>query len=357
MKKILILTWSYWSWHNSAAKGLEKAIKNLWNEVEILDIVDFFDKNALKSWTKAKYFYEDFCSKYKKVWEITFNFLDDANIREFLYSFKYPFLQRKFDKYLKQNNFDFLINVFPFWQIFLKHYIKYNWKTFKTWVFITDSINIHSIRYLWDNLIDKYFFIDSETQKIFINKFKHKQKNLVTSFFPIDKEIFFDKKDIVIKNIVFLLTWQEKDFSINLLENFKNSDYNIIVLKWRNDILFKKIELKYKQIENIKLLDFYDIKTNLKTIDLIISKPGWAIISEAISNDIPFIISNFIAWQEQWNKEFIEKFELWFYENDANKIYFNIKYMDFSRMLPNFKEVKKSDSINIILKNIWIIEK
>lgn len=355
MKKVLILTWSYWSWHNAAANNLKTEILNYWNDVFVLDIVDFFNKNAFHSWDKTKYLYEYVCEKYKKLWEITFNILDDLKIKRFLFGFKYPFLQAKFDKYLLDNNFDVVISVFPFWQIFLKHYIKHNKRTFKIWVFITDSIKIHSIWYLWWDMIDKYFFIDDFSKTEFIKKFNHTKDNLITSFFPLKIDLFVDKKEVKIKNIVFLLTGQEYNFSKDFLEKIYNLDYNILILKWRNNEVFLKLKEEVKNIENIKFYDFFDIKQNLKNIDLIISKPGWAIISESISNDIPFIITNYIPGQEEWNKEMIDRYELWFYEKEVEKIIFNIKYLDFNKMLPNFQKVKKSNSIQIILENLDLL--
>ncbi len=51
----------------------------------------------------------------------------------------------------------------------------------------------------------------------------------------------------------------------------------------------------------------------------------------------------------------IEKYELWFFEKNVEKIFFKIKYIDFSRMIWNFKAVKKPDSIKIILENLDLL--
>lgn len=355
MKKVLILTWSYGSWHNAAANNLKKEILNIGHTCDLLDIVDFFNKNALNLWDKTKYFYEDFCEKNKKIWEITFNIFDNAKIKKLLYAFRYPFLQETFDKYLKENNYDVVISIFPFWQLFLKHYVKHNKKNFKIWVFITDSINIHSVWYLPNDCIDKYFFIDEESKKEFIKKFNHKKDNLVVSFFPLNNQLFYYKNEIKVKNILFLLTSQEDDFSFKLLKKYLNTDYNLLVVPWRNLSLYSKLKNDFKKEKNIIFYDRYDIKENIKNIDLIISKPGWAIIAESISNDIPFVITNYIPWQEEWNKKMIEKYELWFYERNVEKIFFKIKYIDFSRMIWNFKAVKKPNSIKIILENLDLL--
>lgn len=354
MKKVLILTWSYWSWHNVAAYTLWDYIKSIWHSVYILDMVDLFNKWTIKTWDGTKYFYEDFCEKYKKIWEITYNIFDDQKFKQFIYMFKYQFLQEKFDKHLKDNDYSVIISVFPFWQIFLKHYLKNNDKTFKTWVFITDSINIHSVWHL-NKGIDTFFFIDDESKFEFIKKFGNTKSELITSFFPIHTDFFHNKKEIQVRTIMFLLTWQEKIFAKKLLNKFKNTSYNIYILAWRNHILFKQLKLDFENIQNFHFYEKFNIKENIKNIDIIISKPWGAMIAESIANDIPFIITNFIPWQEEWNKKMIQKYELWFYENDADKVFFNINYINFSKMLPNFQKVKKTNCIQIILENLDLL--
>lgn len=350
MKKVLILTGSYWSGHNRAAKVLEKKMIDEWHQVLILDIVDFFNENSVKSWDFTKSFYEDFCERYKKVWEMTFNIFDDAIVKRFLYGIKYPVFQSRFDKFINTYNPDLVISVFPFWQGFIKHYLKKYEKTFKTGVFITDSIKIHSIWYLNKDYIDYYFVIDEMTKQEFIKKFNHKTDNIIVSFFPLEENFFIDREKIEVKNIILLLTSQEENFVLDLLEIMKDrKDINIAILAGRNKILFSYVSQFYADVANFKFYSFFDIKSELKNIDLVISKPGWAIVSECIASDVPIIIPTFIAWQEEGNKLLVELWEVGFYQSDASKIDFAIRYIDFSKMLPNFRKLKKNDSSKIIL--------
>lgn len=353
MKKVLILTGSYWSGHNRAAKVLEKQIISEWNQAIVLDIVDFFNDNSLNSGNFTKSFYEDFCDKYKKVWEMTFNIFDDNLVKRFIYGIKYPFLQSKFDDFVNVFQPDSVISVFPFWQWFIKHYIKNYWKNFTTWVFITDSIKIHSIWYLNKDYIDYYFVIDNFTKTEFIKKFEHNKDNVIVSFFPLEKEFYQNRKKIEIKNILFLLTSQTEEFALDLLEILKNrEDLNILIAWWRNKNLLSYVSIFYEDVKNFSFYEFYNIKENIKNIDLIISKPGWAIISECVANDIPVIVPSFIAGQEEWNKLLVEKAEIGFFETNREKINFSLKYINFDKFLPNFAKMKNINSTDIILDKL-----
>lgn len=353
MKKVLILTGSYWSGHNRAARVLEKQLTSEWNQVLVLDIVDFLNENSMKSGNITKSFYEDFCEKYKKVWEMTFNIFDDAIVKRFLYGIKYPVFQSRFDDFIETFEPDLVFSVFPFWQWFIKHYLKNHEKTFKTWVFITDAIKIHSIWYLNKEYIDYYFVIDEFTKEEFIKKFNHTKDNVVVSFFPLESEFFLDKEEIKVKNIILLLTSEEENFILDLLEILKDrKEFNINILAWRNKVLFAYVKEFYADIDNFKFYPFFDIKSELKNIDLVISKPGWAIISECIASDVPVIIPTFIAGQEEGNKLLVELGEIWFFEAKAKKIDFALRYMDFSKFIPNFRKIKKKDSTKIILDKL-----
>ncbi len=353
MKKVLILTGSYGSGHNRAARVLEKQLIAEWNQVLILDIVDFLNENSMKSGNITKSFYEDFCEKYKKVWEITFNIIDDATVKRFLYGIKYPIFQSRFDDFVQTYEPDVVLSVFPFWQGFIKHYLKKYEKTFKTGVFITDSINIHSIWYLDKDYIDYYFVIDKLTKWEFIEKFNHTKDNIIVSFFPLESDFFLDREEIKVKNIILLLTSQEENFILDLLEILKTrKEFNINILAGRNKVLFSYVSQFYTDIDNFKFYPFFDIKSELKNIDLVISKPGWAIISECIANDVPVIIPTFIAGQEEGNKLLVELGEVWFFEPDAKKIDFALRYLDFSKFIPNFRKIKNKDSTKIIIDTL-----
>jgi UDP-N-acetylglucosamine:LPS N-acetylglucosamine transferase len=71
------------------------------------------------------------------------------------------------------------------------------------------------------------------------------------------------------------LTSEEENFILDLLEILKTrKEINVNILAGRNKVLFAYVKEFYADIDNFKFYPFFDIKAELKNIDLVISKPG-----------------------------------------------------------------------------------
>lgn len=348
MKKYLILTASYWSWHNTAAEAIEKYLVNKWDNVDILDLTDLLKK----WWDNSRKFYS-LSEKMPFIWDATFTLLDQQFTNEILNIIFKSIYQKEFNDIVNNIKPDYIICTFPNWPIFINNYCNLYGKKFTTCSIITDAIEIWMPWYFCSWIIDYFFFIDENSKIYFRRKFKHKINNLNVSFFPIETKYFLDKSKIGNQNIAILLTWMKKDFVIKLLEWLKKEFFykQILVIKWRNDKLFNKLKVKNND-SRFEYYDFISIKEELKNIDIFITKPGWAIMSECIAQDVPIIAPNYIPWQEEWNIKLIEIENLWIYEDKPEKIIFDLKYIDWNKFLPNFQNVKKSNSIESIIKTI-----
>lgn len=348
MKKYLILTASYGSWHNAAANGIKNYLENKWEIVEVLDMTELLKK----WWDNSRKFYS-LSEKIPFIWDATFTLLDQQFTNEILDLIFKSVYQKKFNEFLLKSNPDYIINTFPNWPIFLKNYCKIYGKTFKTWTIITDAIEIGMPWYFGSNIIDNFFLIDDNSKKIFKKKFKHKKNNLSVSFFPIEEKYFINKKSIQNKEIAILLTWLKNDFVNKLLTSFKKEDFykKILIIKWRNDKLYSKIKSKFRD-SRFEYQEFVNIKEKLSEIDIFISKPGWALMCECIATDVPLICPSFIPGQEEWNIELLQKENLWIFEQNPEKIIFYIKFLDWNKFLPNFKKIKNSKSIEHIINKI-----
>ena len=350
-KKILILTASYWAWHNVAANTMKNYYTEKWYQVHTIDLVEFL--SSLWKWTQS--FYQDFCSKYPNAWDITYNILDKDFIKKILFWVEYPFSQKKFDNIVSDLKPDIILSVFPFWWGFIKNNIKNYKKTYKTWVVITDAISIHNIWHLKGNIIDYYFVIDDLTKEIFLKKFQHKKDNVITSFFPIEEKYFLDKQTIDNKNIYLLLSWLKFEFTNNLLSLLQNTDFKINIIKWRNKIDFELLKYMYNTSSNFNFIDFINLKDSYKDIDIFIWKAWWATFSECIATNTPIIVPDFIPWQEEWNLELLKQSNTWIYETNPEKIVFLLKYLNWNLLIDNFNKIKKQNSCDIIyeiLKNL-----
>ncbi len=341
MKKILILTWSYWSWHNAAAENLKKYYEEKWYLTKKIDIVNFLNNIFCN---KTKKIYE----KYPKTWKLFFKITDWIYLIKFLYFINIWIKQEKFDSIIKEYKPDKIISVFPFWNLWLKKYIDKYKKDFNRSILITDSINIQSFWYINEKYIDKYFVIDSFSKKIIEKKFKIKKDKIITSGFPIINQNITQKEIIDNKKILILLTWLDYKNIKAILENLPWYEINII--EWRNKDLYEKLKKEYKN--NFNFYEYINIIEKLNKVWIFIWKPGWAITSECIYTKTPIIMPTFFPGQEEWNKILVEKLWIWFFEKDSKKTVDLIKNYNWNNIIQNFEKIKKKNNIDIIYNNL-----
>lgn len=343
-ERILILSWGYWAWHNTAAKN----IQNYCNENNInsvfIDIIDFWNSKISKI---TKKIYEEKMELYPNIWSLIFK-ISNNNFSNNIINLINQKLQNNFDELIKSYCPNKVIVTHPFW-LWL---INQKNKKFSVWVVITDAIKIHSMWINNSEIVDKYYFIDDGSKELFKDKFWIDNNKLVTSFFPIQSKYFNNKDNINNKYIYLLLTSLTKDFCEKLCENISDQNIELNIIKWRNQKLFDYLKDKFVNAKNINFIDFINIKENLDKIDIMIAKPGWALITECISSDIPMIIPNFMAWQEEWNLILLEQNWIWAFENNPQKVIVKLKENNFKNYISNFKNIKKENSCEIILNNL-----
>ena len=349
MKKILILTASYWSWHNAAAYSLAEFYKRKWWKVKVVDLVEFANKISVKLTQKA---YKIMSEDIPVLWEKFFNLTDKVQLAKIVYSLKDPLGQKRFDELIDSFNPDVVISVYPFWNLGVKNYKRRKSARRKYWIVITDAINIQSFWYIDENIVDKYFVIDDLTKQIVIDKFKIEPNKVVVSFFPILPEVFADKEYVDKNKIMILLTALKKDFVFPVLEYFKDKEVEVKILKWRNDKLYEEVKRSRGDVEKFTFYDFLDIKKELKNIWLMIAKAGWALTSECIATDTPMIVPYYIGGQEEWNVKLLYHYSLGVADNNVERVKFIYKYLDWNKILPNFKKVKKRNSCEMIYKSL-----
>ena len=350
MKKVLILTASYGSWHNTAANNLAEFYKRKWWETKIIDLITFINPIVAKLTQKS---YKIMSEDIPILWEKFFNLTDKVFLAKIIYSLKDPFTQNKFNKLVEKFDPNVVISVYPFWNLVVKGYKTTNKSSKRRyWIVITDAINIQSFWYIDENIVDKYFVIDDLTKNIVVRKFKISSDKVVVSFFPILPEIFVDKRNIDKNKIMILLTSLKKDFVFWMLEYFKDKEVEVKIVKWRNDKLYEEVEQSRGDVEKFAFYDFLDIKKELKNNWIMIAKAWWALTSECIATDTPMIVPYYIGWQEEWNVKFLYHYSLGFSDNNVERVKFIYKYLDWDKILPNFKKVKKKNSCEIIYESL-----
>lgn len=346
-KKYLILTGSFWDWHNAAKNWIKNHLEEKWEIVKVFDFA-----NMLKSKQFSQSFYK-FCSeKYPILRKGFFKIVDlhSSNIiAKKYFTWRYS---KEFDNMVNDFNPDYIISVFPISQYFVWHHKENHKLHFKYWVVITDS-SIPLPWYFEDKYIDKFFVIDDYAKNDLSKKLPHRKDDVITTFFPIEEKYFFDKLNLNNKIIAILLTWFPYEFCKRLLAKLIIEDFyeKIIIIKWRNDYVYNKIENEIND-ERYKYTTYLNIKDELKNIDIFISKPGWAIVSECIAQDTYMITPYYIEWQEKENIDFLEKYNLWFHTKSTSKIINFLKAWYKEIKLDIFKKIKNKDAIKDIINNL-----
>ncbi|MDD5770341.1 MAG: hypothetical protein PHE25_05200 [Candidatus Gracilibacteria bacterium] len=348
-KKFIILTASYGSGNNAAKDGIKNYLQESGNKVLVIDLVKFMNEGGKSS----ELFYRFSSESIPILWQITFIII---NSKIFNILFKYYLVllySEKFNKIVYDYKPDYIIGTYPCWQSLVGGYINKFKKTFNFGVFITDA-TISLQRYFDDKYIDKFFVIDYKTKEILAQKLVNRNNDIVSSFFPIEPRYFFEKNELKNNHICILLSGLKNNFLFTFLSKLNNEDFykRITIIKGRNEKVYNKLKIKF---ENKKFIfqDFINIKEELKNIDIFISKPGGALISECIAQSVYFISPFYIAGQEKGNVDLIERNDIGFYSKDINKIidFLKNKYKHID--INNFNKIKNKDSIKYIIESLF----
>lgn len=78
------------------------------------------------------------------------------------------------------------------------------------------------------------------------------------------------------------------------------------MIRGRNTRLYNSLS-KYVFGNSVEFHEYIPLKESLKGIDIMISKPGGAILAECIANDVLLIAPHFTPGQEEGNIELIRR--------------------------------------------------
>lgn len=131
-----------------------------------------------------------------------------------------------------------------------------------------------------------------------------------------------------------------------------NSDMQIIAITGKNKSLYNY--LSNIENSNIKVFGYVDNIHELMSVsDLIVTKPGGITVTEALSKELPIIISYSLPGQEQRNTEYILNNSIGMVANNPTSLLSCINTLKndhekYTQLKDNMAKLKRSDS----LKNI-----
>lgn len=374
MKKILIFYASYGGGHLSAAKSIESVINELYPNIEtkLIDCIKYVNKGVEKITTAA---YRGMAKKAPWAWGKIYN-ASQKGVMAHISTRSNAIMAIKLLKLLRAENPDMVISAHPF-SSQMCAYLKRKGKVDFPLATIMTDFAPHD-QWLVGHEQTEYFFVAHDKMKQYlISKNIDKNKVYVLGI-PINSRFTkeYNKSDILkefnlkndTKTILFFGGWNSGSAQIRTLEIFESiarfsNNYQVVAISARNKKLqegYEKIVEKYN-LKNVTILDYTTKVPELMSIaNLVVAKPGGLTTSESLGMNLPMIIINPIAGQEEENAEFLEQkgVGIWIRKTDNIKEKISNLLNDEEKLLQMKNCTTKLankystyDIVNVLLKN------
>ncbi|MBP3802220.1 MAG: UDP-N-acetylglucosamine 2-epimerase [Clostridia bacterium] len=356
MKKILIFYASYGGGHLSAAKSVESVINEKYPDYEtkLVDCMKYVNKGIEKITTAA---YRGMAKKAPWAWGKIYN-ASQKGVIAHISTRSNAMMAVKLLKLLRSENPDIVISAHPFSSqmcAYLKRKGKIN---FPLATIMTDFAP-HD-QWLVGHEYTEFFFVAHDKMRNYLISKGIDESKVFATGIPISirftkeynrAEILkeFNLKDNK-KTILFFGGWNSGSAQARTLKIFDalanySSNLQVVAISARNKKLqegYEKI-VKEKNLENVTILDYTTKVPELMSIaNLVVAKPGGLTTSESLAMNLPMIIINPIAGQEEENAEFLEEkgIGIWMRKDDNIKEKIENLLSDTEK-LANMKECTK----------------
>lgn len=356
MKKILIFYASYGGGHLSAAKSVESVINEKYPDYEtkLVDCMKYVNKGIEKITTAA---YRGMAKKAPWAWGKIYN-ASQKGVMAHISTRSNAMMAVKLLKLLRSENPDIVISAHPFSSqmcAYLKRKGKIN---FPLATIMTDFAP-HD-QWLVGHEYTEFFFVAHDKMRNYLISKGIDESKVFATGIPIS--IRFTKeynraeilKEFNLKDnkntILFFGGWNSGSAQARTLKIFDalanySSNLQVVAISARNKKLqegYEKI-VKEKNLENVTILDYTTKVPELMSIaNLVVAKPGGLTTSESLAMNLPMIIINPIAGQEEENAEFLEEkgIGIWMRKDDNIKEKIENLLSDTEK-LANMKECTK----------------
>ena len=321
MKKILIFYASYGGGHLSAAKSIESVINEEYPDIEtkLVDCMKYVNKGVEKITTAA---YRGMAKKMPWAWGKIYN-ASQKGVMAHISSRSNVIMAVKLLKLLREESPDMVISAHPF-SSQMCAYLKRKGKVDFPLATIMTDFAPHD-QWLVGHEYTEYFFVAHDKMKNYlISKGIPKSKVFDTGI-PISVRFTkeYDRAEILKEfklkdnkeTILFFGGWNSGSAQIRTLEIYKvlstcfDNRFQLVAISAKNEKLQKGYEdiIKENNLDNVTVLDYTTKVPELMSIaDLVVAKPGGLTTSESLAMNLPMIIINPIAGQEEENAEYLE---------------------------------------------------
>lgn len=319
MNKILIFYASYGGGHLSAAKSIESVINEKYPNIEtkVIDCMKYINKPIEKVTTSA---YKHMAKK--GTWGKLYN-ASQKGLMAHVSQGANKIMSHRMLKLLNIEKPDMVISAHPFSSQMCAHLKKKGKASFPLATIMTDFAP-HD-QWLVGHQTTDFFFVAHDKMKQYLISKGIDENKVYALGIPINSRFTkdYNREEILNefnlqnnkKTILFFGGWNSGHAQIRTLEIFKvlatySDGYQVVAISARN----MKLQEGYEQIvtennlNNVTILDYTNKVPELMSIaDLVVAKPGGLTTSESLAMNLPMIIINPIAGQEEENAEFLEQ--------------------------------------------------
>lgn len=320
MKKILIFYASYGGGHLSAAKSIESVINNEYSNIEtkLVDCMKYVNKGVEKITTAA---YRGMAKKAPWAWGKIYN-ASQKGVMAHISTRSNAIMAVKLLKLLRAESPDMVISAHPF-SSQMCAYLKRKGKVDFPLATIMTDFAPHD-QWLVGHEYTEYFFVAHDKMKNYLISKGIAESKVFDLGIPIGIRFTeeYNRADILKefnlkdnkKTVLFFGGWNSGSAQTRTLEIFRVlatcfDNLQVVAISARNQKLqegFEKI-VEENNLDNVTILDYTTKVPELMSIaDLVVAKPGGLTTSESLAMNLPMIIINPIAGQEEENAEFLE---------------------------------------------------
>ncbi len=322
-KRILLLTASYGTGHNSAVKALAQAILERCPDavLKTIDVTKLDGESGgpllsqkLYNWSMLK----------PRLWDLAFwsstNAAFSAALRRYVRILYYRAAEKALDEFRP----DAAVAAYPYWGIILETYARRR-KRVPALCVVTDSTVIHHSWY--GTGADRYCVMDDDTRAIVS---AHVKVPVEATGFPVNplleapadraallRELGLDPDR---RTVLVSVGLGAVDKFRAILEHLREQSgpFQTLVVCGKFTELCDELKT-WKFREPCAVLGWTDRMPDwLRACDLVVCKGGGGIVSESLAAGKPVFIPAFVPGQERGNVEFIRKHGLGFYEPELD---------------------------------------
>lgn len=355
-KKILYLFSDTGGGHRSAAAAIVRGVEHLHKDLVEQEMVDVFAacSGFLNVFAKL---YAPVIKYSPQMWGQLYYWLDDEKKLERLEQMSRPFILKELKSLIEEKEPDAIVSVHPMINRLAVKAIKQSRQKIPFILVITDPVTLHRA---WIEPGVDLCIVATPEAKHLAMKYGMPETKIRVIGMPIDPKFFLKdkekeearKKDKLKPKLFTILLMGGGEGGGGMYEiaaelDRKKIKAQLIIIAGRN----KKLEQKLKKEKDkfslpIRVYGFTDqVHELMAESDLIITKAGPGTIAEALSMDLPVIITSWLPGQEEGNVEFVVKENVGRVSRDPARIVEIIEELmepsEFEKMKENIRRVSR----------------